>query len=201
MEVVPDVPTVPLRHTADEAPAQAIDNRPVCWYVMRDLKRPNAKHPAYAMLAEKSFEVFTPMQWQLTVKGGRKIRERIPVIRDLLFVHASMSHLDEVVDQFPTLQYRYLRGGFRLPMTVSDREMERFIRATEATDSPCYYLPDELTPDMCGRRICIVGGPLNGCEGTLLTVRGSKVKRLLVEIPSLIAVAVEVSPEFVQIIK
>ena len=46
-----------------------------------------------------------------------------------------------------------------------------------------YYLPEEITPEMHNRPIRIVGGPLDGYEGTLLTTRGSKVKRLLVEIP------------------
>lgn len=35
------------------------------WYVMRDLKRPNAKLPAYKQLSDEHLEVFTPMQWRL----------------------------------------------------------------------------------------------------------------------------------------
>lgn len=30
------------------------------WYVMRDLKRPNAKLPAYKQLSDEHLEVFTP---------------------------------------------------------------------------------------------------------------------------------------------
>jgi hypothetical protein len=30
-----------------------------CWYVMRDLKRANAKLPAYKQLLNEHFEVFT----------------------------------------------------------------------------------------------------------------------------------------------
>ena len=53
---------------------------------------------------------------------------------------------------------------------------------------------------MYGRRIRIVGGPLDGYEGSLITTRGSRVKRLLVELPRLLAVGVEVSPEYVQVV-
>jgi len=53
---------------------------------------------------------------------------------------------------------------------------------------------------MLKRRIRIVGGPLDGYEGTLLTTRGSKVKRLLVEIPHLLAAGVEVNPDFIQLV-
>ena len=48
--------------------------------------------------------------------------------------------------------------------------------------------------------IRIVGGTLDGYEGTLVTVRGSKRKRLLVEIPMLLAAAVEVEPEYVKLL-
>jgi hypothetical protein len=53
---------------------------------------------------------------------------------------------------------------------------------------------------MYNRPIRIVGGLLDGYEGTLLTTRGSKVKRLLVEIPHLLAVGVEVDPDYIQLI-
>ena len=53
---------------------------------------------------------------------------------------------------------------------------------------------------MYGRRIRIVGGNLDGYEGCLLTMRGSKVNRLLIELKGLLAVGVEVIPEYIQFI-
>ena len=85
-------------------------------------------------------------------------------------------------------------------MVVADTDMERFIRAVDATESPRYYLPEEITPVMYGRKIRIEGGPLNGYEGRLLTTRGSKVKRLLVELEGFLSVGVEVDPEYIQLI-
>ena len=85
-------------------------------------------------------------------------------------------------------------------MVVTDADMERFIRAVNATESPRYYLPEEITPAMYGRNIRIVGGTLNGYQGSLLTTRGSKVKRLLVELKGFLAVGVEVNPEYIQLI-
>ena len=52
---------------------------------------------------------------------------------------------------------------------------------------------------MGGRTVRIVGGPLDGYEGRLLSVRGSKVRRLLVEIPNLITAGIEVAPEFIRV--
>lgn len=135
------------------------------WYVMRDLKRANAKVPAYKLLEGMKMEVFVPMKWHLVTRKGIRIREEVPFIQDLLFVHETQNNLDAVVEKTPTLQYRWLRGTWREPMTVADRDMERFIRAVDATESPRYYLPEEITPTMYGRKIRIEGGPLQRIRG------------------------------------
>ena len=98
------------------------------------------------------------------------------------------------------LQYRYVRGGYMEPMTVRKTDMENFIRAVQSTISARYYRPEEITPAMRNRKIRIIGGPLNGLAGTLVTIRGTRVKRLLVEIPTLLAAAVEVEPEYIQMV-
>ncbi|MEG1718634.1 MAG: transcriptional regulator, partial [Bacteroidales bacterium] len=83
----------------------------------------------------------------------------------------------------------------------SDAEMERFIGAVRGSDTPKYYLPEEIKPEMYGRKIRIIGGKLNGYEGCLLTTRGSKVKRLLVELPNFFSVGVEVNPDMIEFIR
>lgn len=173
----------------------------VCWFVMRDLKRANAKLPAYKLLADNHFEVFTPMKELLRVRGGKRVRERVPFMQDLLFVHDTREAIDPILKKVPTIQYRFQKGGgYRNPMTVADADMERFIRAVTASENPKYYLPGELTSAMYGRKIRIVDGPLAGYEGKLLTVRGSKTKRLLVELPDFFSVGVEVNPEYITLL-
>lgn len=167
---------------------------------MRDLKRGNARKPAYKLLEEKKVEFFIPMRWQLVTRRGKRVREQVPFMQDLLFVHETRFNLDPLVEKTPTLQYRWLRDTYREPMTVPDTDMERFMLAVNASDSPKYYLPEEITPAMCGRRIRIVGGTLDGYEGSLLTIRGSKVRQLLVELPGFLSVGVEVSPEYIRIL-
>lgn len=104
-----------------------------CWYVMRDLKRANAKLPAYKQLLNEHFEVFTPMKEQLSVHGGKRTREEVPFIQDLLLFMIprkllirlwKVSH-DTV--SFP--EGRWLQN----PMTVADADMERFIHAVSVS--------------------------------------------------------------------
>ena len=170
------------------------------WFVMRDLTRPNAKQPAYKLLDGLNIRTFTPMVWKLMLNHGKRERRQLPFIHDLLFVYASRAELDSVVETTPMLQYRYLRGGYKVPMTVRAADMQRFMHAVRFSSSPQYYRPDEVTPSMRNRRIRIIGGNLDGYEGSLITTRGSKVKRLLVEIPMLLAATVEVETEFIQLL-
>ena len=174
------------------------DDRPQ-WFVMRDLKRWNAKLPAYGLFGGLGMEVFTPMVWKLVTRHGKRIRKQVPFMQDLLFVHGTRQAVDPVVERHDTLQYRYVRGGYKVPMTVREADMQRFIRAVEASDSPRYYAPGEITPNMIGRKVRIVGGPLDGYEGHLQKMQGAHAKRLLVEIPNLLAAAVEVQPEYIQL--
>lgn len=162
---------------------------------MRDLKRPNAKQPAYLQLKDEPLEVFTPLKQQIRTKNGKRIREEVPYIHDLLFVKGSQQEVEAILQRIPTLQFRFLRGGFRKPMIVRDADMERFIHAISVSEFPQYYLPEEITPAMYGRTIRVVGGNLDGYQGTLITTRGSKTKRLLVELKDCIAVAVEINAD------
>ena len=176
-------------------------DEPKSWFVMRDLKRSNANLPAYKLLESLGVTYYTPMHWVLRSRGGQKRREYVPFIQDLLFVHETRSKLDALVSKTPSLQYRYLKGGsYCEPMVVRDAEMDRFMHAVGSVGNPQYYHPSEITPSMYTRRIRIVGGNLDGYEGRLLSVRGSRVKRILVELPSWLVAAVEVNPEYIQLL-
>lgn len=167
------------------------------WYVMRDLKRQNAKVRAYQQLAEDGFDVFTPLHWVVTTVAGKKLRREVPVISEMLFVKSLRAPLDKVVNATETLQYRFVKGMQATPMTVRNEEMDAFVRACGVTPEVKYYLPEEVTPDMIGKPIRIIGGTLDGIEGILLKTRGTRKKRLLVQLPGILAAAIEVAPSFI----
>lgn len=137
---------------------------------------------------------------KIVVRNGKREREYVPFMHDLIFVYDTRETLDPIVARIPTFQYRYLRRTNRVPMTVRKDDMDRFINAVESVESAHYYGLDEVTPAMHKRRIRIIGGRLDGYEGYLLTMRGSKVKRLLIELPTFLAASVEVEPEYIQLL-
>ena len=123
------------------------------WFVMRDLKRPNALRPAYIDLADKGFEVFTPLRNVLKDNRGRSIRTTAPFIPDLLFVRSTRPALDREVAATPTLQYRFVRGkAANTPLTVRDEDMDRFVKAVRTVDNPNYYTPDDAATTHQHRR-------------------------------------------------
>lgn len=172
------------------------------WYVLRDLKRPNSKSPAYIVLPQLGFETFTPMRWVLTdTRSGNKTRKHIPYIPSLLFAKSIKSRLDEVIRKTDTLQYRFVKGAPQnTPMVVPTYEMECFRLAVTQSESCEYYSPAEITPDMIGRKVMIMGGQLDGTTGHLLKMRGSKKKRLIVTLEGLVAATIEVEPDYIQFV-
>ena len=173
------------------------ENDRLQWFVMRDLKRRNAKMPAYKLFDNLKIRFFTPMVWRLVTRHGKRIKEEVPFIQDLLFVHDTRQVVDPIVEKYDTVQYRYVRGGYKIPMTVREADMQRFIDAVNSAENPQYYTPKEITPDMIGRKVRIVGGPLDGYEGNLQKMQGARTRRLFVELPNLLAAAVEVQPEYI----
>jgi len=172
------------------------------WYVLRDLKRPNSKTPAYKVLPELGFEVFTPMHWVLkNTPNGGKTRLYRPYIPNLLFAKALKPELDEIVEKTETLQYQYLKGAPKnTPMIVPTEDMTRFINAVTSTRNCTYFTPEEISPDMIGKDVMIKGGPLDGQVGRLMKMRGSRKKRLIIALKGIIVAVVEVEPEYIQMV-
>ena len=177
------------------------ENVQMCWYAMRDLSRRHAKEPAYRILADMGYEFFTPMTRKLVIERGRRLSKDVPVMPDLLFVHATRARVDEAVARIKNLQYRYTFGGYCRPMVVRDEDMALFVNAVKSSDRIRYFRPDEITESMLGEHVRIIGGSLDGYEGRLVSIRGSKYRRLKVELRNFLTAAIYVQPEFIEVVK
>ena len=176
------------------------------WYVLRDLARPNAKNPAYKQLQampELADCVFIPMKQRLFMEFGKRVVRFVPYMPDLVFVHKSKEELDPIVNNMSLLQYRYVRGSKQFEaMSVRAEDFEKFKEAVEQTDNVEYFSYDEVSPRLYGKHIRIIGGRLNGFEGRLMSKRGSKFKRLLIDLQECnLSAAIQVESEFIQILK
>ena len=176
------------------------------WYVLRDLARPNAKNPAYKQLQampEMEGCVFIPLKQRVFTEFGKRVVRLVPYMYDLVFVHKSKEELDPIIDRLPLLQYRYVRGGKQYEaLSVRHKDFERFRRAIEQTDNVEYFSYDEVSPRIYGKQIRIIGGRLNGFEGRLMSKKGSKYKRMLIDLPECnLSAAILVELDYIQLLK
>ena len=168
------------------------------WYVMRFLY--NRKSDTRKRLDKAAVETFVPMHCEVRIRNGRKVRADVPVIRDLLFVHSTKTVLAPFLEADNYFQYRYRRGGGQAePLVVPDSQMEQFIQAVKGAERPIYFTPQELNISR-GTKIRIHGGPFDGIEGVFMKVKGARAKRLVIELPGTLAVAVEANPDLIEII-
>ena len=177
-----------------------------CWYVLRDLARPNAKNPAYKQLQampEMKDCVFVPLRQHVFMEFGKRVVRFIPYMPDLVFVHKTKEELDPIVRRIPLLQYRFVRGGKQFEaLSVRAKDFEKFRDAVEQIDIVEYFSYEEVSPRIYGKQIRIIGGRLNGLEGRLMSKKGSKFKRLLVDLPECnLSAAVQVETDFIQLVK
>lgn len=182
-------------------PSLAVDDEPMVWYVLRDLKRHNAKKPGHIYLSDNNVEVFYPKRWEYAIVKGKRKRIQAPAVAGLLFAHSRKTPLSELLRVMPTLQFIYMRGGYQKLMTVRDAEMNNFIKAVEGAKDVIYHNADELSSISIGQTVKITGGPLDGVEGRIVNVRGSHKKRIVVSIPNFIAAVVEVTSGELNVLK
>ena len=165
------------------------------WYAMRATYR--REPDAVRLLGKENMDCFVPMQYKVTVKKGKKVRILVPVIHNLIFVHACPSALKRVKSKVTYLQYiTDTRSGEKI--IIPDNEMRRFIAvAGTYSDQLLYFQPEEVNLSK-GTKVRITGGQ----EGIFLKVKGARDRRVVIEIQGVIAVAMAtIHPELIEVIK
>ena len=102
----------------------------------------------------------------------------------------------------PMLIYYFARGGgYNNPVFVPDDQMADFLHAVgQQPDRVQYFTPEQVSPAVYGRSIRIIGGALDGYEGRLMSRRGSRKKQLIIELEGLLSAAIEVEPDYIQLL-
>lgn len=168
------------------------------WHAMRATYRREAD--AMRLLETEGLQCFVPMQYKEHVKQGKKVRTLVPVIHNLMFVHARTADVQRVKSQISCLQYIMDRRSNR-KIIVPDEQMRRFIAvAGTYNDHLLYFKPEELNLKK-GTRVRITGGEFEGQEGIFLKVKGARDRRVVIEVQGVIAVALcAIHPDLIEII-
>ena len=94
------------------------DKETEIWYAMRATYR--REPDAMRLLEKEKMGCFVPMQYKISIKKGKKVRALVPVVHNLLFVHARPSEVKRIKSQVSYLQYiTDTRSGQKI--IISDR--------------------------------------------------------------------------------
>ena len=170
------------------------DNEVEVWHAMRATYR--RELDAVHLLEKENLGCY-----KVSIRKGKKVRTLVPVIRNLVFVHARPSDVQRVKSQITYLQYiTDTRSGQKI--IIPDHEMQRFIAvAGTYNDHLLYFQPEELNLSK-GTRVRITGGDFAGQEGIFLKVKGARDRRVVIEIQGVIAVAMAtIHPDLIEVIK
>ena len=168
------------------------------WYAMRATYR--REREAMQLLAKENLGCFVPMQYKIAIKKGKKVRVLVPIVHNLIFVHARPSEVKRVKSLVAYLQYiTDTRSGQKI--IIPDNEMQRFIAvAGSYNDHLLYFQPDELNLSK-GTKVRIIGGDFEGQEGIFLKVKGARDRRVVIAIQGVIVVAMAtIHPDLIEVI-
>ena len=168
----------------------------VYWYAMRATYRRELE--AVRRLEAAGMGCFVPMQYHFRLRRGRRVRELVPVVRNLLFVHARPSELKQIKQELLYLQY-ITDSRSHQKIIVPDVQMQHFIAvAGTYSDQLLYFQPGELNLAK-GTKVRIIGGEFAGYEGTFLKVKGARDRRVVIAVEGVIAVALAtVHPDLIE---
>lgn len=180
-------------------PNTTLDPDATAWFALRATYSRELK--VQALLNERGLRTFVPMMWRKTVKDGKQVRKLVPAVGNLCFVRWTKTALDSFIRSFgetSPVTYYWDRTANR-PLTVPEKAMEDFIAVASTMDEDLIYITEVSAKLREGQTVKVKEGPFKGVEGKIVRIRKSR--RILVELPGMLAVAsTYVAPEFLEII-
>ena len=159
------------------------------WYALRATYSRELK--VQAQLQEKGVRTFIPMMWKPSSSPARPgiQRKLVPAVSNLVFVHWTREALDAYIRSFGDLRpvNYYWDRTTNAPLTVPEKAMEDFIAVASTLDEDLIYLTEISDKLREGQSVKVKDGPFKGVEGKIVRIRKSR--RVLVELPGMLAVA------------
>ena len=158
------------------------------WFVLRATYARELK--VQDQLREHGIRTFIPMTWHKSdPETGKQQKTLVPAISGLVFAQATRDALDAYIRSFGDarpVNYYWDRTANR-PLTVPDKAMEDFIAIASTMDPDLIYLTEISDKLREGQKVIVKEGPFKGVEGKVVRIRKSR--RIMVEIPGMLAVA------------
>lgn len=174
------------------------------WYALRvSYSRELKVQKALDALGVKTF---VPMMWKrcpvkpgmtkpgmtkpaTTTSAGNSDRKLVPAVGNLCFAYSTRTALEDFIRGYgeaSPVHFYWDRTANR-PLTVPDKAMNDFITVASTLDEDIVYVTEISAKLREGQTVMVKDGPFKGVEGKVVRIRKSR--RVLVELPGMLAVA------------
>ena len=187
------------RNMMSGCPERSSEGVPFSWYVLRVSYSRELK--VKDTLDAKGVKTFVPMMWRKRTRDGKEEKNLVPAVSNLCFVYWTKQSIDDFIASYgenSPVHYYWDRTSGR-PLTVPDKAMDDFITVASSLDEDLIYLTEVSDKLHEGQLVKVKSGSFAGVTGKIVRIRKSR--RIMVELPGMLAVAsTYVKPENVEII-
>ena len=181
-------------------PEHSSEGVPSSWYALRvsysrELKIQEA-------LNGLGVRTFVPMMWKkcLDKQAAMERKKLVPAVGNLCFAYWTKPAIEDFIRGFgesSPVHFYWDRTANR-PMIVSDKAMNDFMKVSSTLDEDLIYITEITGKLREGQTVKVKEGPFEGVEGKVVRIRKSR--RILVELPGMLAVATTyIAPEKLEI--
>ena len=127
--------------------------------------------------------------WKKVEKEGNTRKMLVPAVSNLCFVFWTKADIDAFISEFgdkSPVHYYWDRTSSR-PMTVPSKAMDDFVKVASSLDEDLVYITEISDKLREGQTVKVRSGAFAGVEGKIVRIRKSR--RLMVELPGMLAVA------------
>lgn len=166
-------------------PEHSSEGVPSSWYALRvSYSRELKVQKALDALGVKTF---VPMMWKRCQDNPD--RKLVPAVGNLCFAYSTRAALEDFIRGYgeaSPVHFYWDRTANR-PLTVPDKAMNDFITVASTLDEDIVYVTEITAKLREGQTVTVKDGPFKGIEGKVVRIRKSR--RILVELPGMLAVA------------
>ncbi|MFI3305492.1 MAG: UpxY family transcription antiterminator [Rikenellaceae bacterium] len=165
------------------------------WYAMKASYGKALK--AKVSLDSMQIENYVPMRYEKRRVNGHNEIVPIAAIPNLIFIKCDILRLGEAKDEIGFLHNILIKsdeGNTLEPIIVPELDMARFIRVVTDAQERVKYVDMELNRQIvnAGTKVRIIDGMYKGYEGVLCRPKGSRARKVLIDVCGLAPVELPV---------